>query len=151
MLKKPNVLVDTSFLLPALGFEIEPEAMGIIRFFRKVNIYYIEAGLMEAVWKILRHVKNNRELMIAKLGIESIRNTYTLVNPPSEAYIEAIKIYNQGHKDLIDSLHYATAKTLGLIWLTIDYDFIKFLRRHNYPVDGIIIDHREFRKLVTGT
>ncbi len=43
---KPNILVDTTFLLPALGISVEEEAEEIIPYFRKLNIYYLEAGLL---------------------------------------------------------------------------------------------------------
>ena len=43
------MLIDTTFLLPALGVEVEEEAMKVIPFFRKLEVYYLEAGLMEAM------------------------------------------------------------------------------------------------------
>ena len=48
---RPRLLVDTTFLLPPLGVEVEREAMEVIPFFREFEIYYLEAGLLEALWR----------------------------------------------------------------------------------------------------
>ena len=48
-----NVLVDTSFLLPALGIEVENDVLDAIRLFTKgIEALYIEAALLEAMWKV---------------------------------------------------------------------------------------------------
>ncbi len=46
---KPKLLVDTTFLLPTLGIEVEEEAMKVIPFFRRFEVYYLEVGLLEAL------------------------------------------------------------------------------------------------------
>ena len=52
--KRPKILIDTSFLLPALGIEVEEEAMRIIPLFRRLEVYYLEIALLEAMWKVLK-------------------------------------------------------------------------------------------------
>jgi predicted nucleic acid-binding protein len=144
--EKPKILVDTSFLLPALGFEIEEEGMKIIPFFRRFRIYYLEVALLEAMWKILKIVSREK-LERIRVGIDAIRRTYQVIEPPPEAYIKAMEIYDKGHKDYIDALHYETARTTGALFLTIDYKFIEFLENHNYPVRGIVITPRELGEI----
>ncbi len=39
-----KVLIDTTFLLPALGIDVEEEAMDVIPLFRKIKVYYLEVG-----------------------------------------------------------------------------------------------------------
>ena len=51
-----KVLVDTMFLLPALGFEVEEETMEVIRLFHEIEVYYLEVELLEAMWKALKVV-----------------------------------------------------------------------------------------------
>ncbi len=38
---RASVLVDTSFLLPALGIEVEEEVMEVIPMFRKLEVRYL--------------------------------------------------------------------------------------------------------------
>jgi len=144
---KPRVLIDTSFLLPALGIDVEREAIEAIALFRRLEVYYLEIGLIEALWKALKLVPQDK-LYRVKQGLEAIKRTYQLLEPPVEAYIEAIEIYHRGHRDYIDALHYTSAKNTNIPWLTIDNDFIEFLRNQNYPIQGIVLTPRELPRLV---
>ncbi len=146
--EKPSILIDTTFLLPALGVSVEKEAEEVIPYFRELNVYYLEVGLLEAMWKIMKVVPQDK-LRRVKIGIEAIRNTYKLLEPPAKAYIEAIEIYYKGHKDYIDALYYATAKNTNIPLLTIDYVLIEFLRKHNYEIEGVILTPNKLRKLLS--
>ncbi|MEM4752586.1 MAG: PIN domain-containing protein [Sulfolobales archaeon] len=145
--RKPRVLVDTTFLLPALGVEVEEDALKAIALFRKLEIYYLEVGVLEAVWKVLKAIPLEH-LEVVKVGLNSIRNTYYTLDIPVEAYIEAYRIYNEGHKDYIDTLYYSTAKTTGTPWLTIDEEFIEFLKQHNYKIEGIIYTPEDLKSII---
>ena len=127
-----RILVDTTFLLPALGVEVE-EAMRVIELFRYLEVYYLEAGLFEALWKVLRIVPPNR-IRRVEIGIRAIRRTYHLLTPRPEAMVEALKLFREGHRDYIDALHYAVARAEGMQLLTIDLEFIDLLRDHGYEV-----------------
>lgn len=70
-----KVLVDTSFLLPALGMEVEKEVSEAIRYFHYVEVYYAEVSILEAMWKVLKIIPPE-ELKTVEKGIEAIRNTY---------------------------------------------------------------------------
>ncbi|MEM4970158.1 MAG: PIN domain-containing protein [Sulfolobales archaeon] len=141
--KRPSILIDTSFLLPALGVEIEGDTE-VIKLFRRLEVYYLEIGLLEAMWKILRIVSREK-LERVRIGLEAIRKSYRVIEPPPEAYIKAIEIYDKGHRDYIDALHYTTARALGLLFLTIDFKFIEFLKNNSYPVEGVVITPKELR------
>ena len=142
-----RILIDTTFLLPALGVGVEEEAEDIIPFFRRVKVYYLEVGLLEAIWKILK-IADSGALKRVKMGIEAIRKTYNLITPPAEAYIEAIKIYEMGHRDYIDALYYSTAKSASLKLLTIDRKFIEFLADKEYNIKNIITP-RELKQMLS--
>ncbi len=144
---KHKVLLDTTFLLPALGIEVEEEAMKVIPLFRSLEVYYLEVALLEAMWKITKIV-DKRKYQRVKVGIEAIRNTYELIEPPPTAYIEALEIYRKGHRDYIDAIHYASAKALKMAWLTIDRDFIRFLEDNGYSVKNVVLTPKELEKIV---
>jgi len=130
-------LVDTSFLLPAMGVEVEQEVIRAIEHFREVEVCYIEACMLEALWKILRIVPPEKIKRVEE-GINAIIGTYRLINPPPEAYINACRLYHHGHKDYIDNLLYATSRELGIPLLTIDRAFIKFLKEKGFSTDNVI-------------
>lgn len=132
-----KVLVDTSFLLPALGVRVENRVLRAIQLFRRLDVYYAEASLLEAMWKLLKVAPLEKLGRIAQ-GIEAIRETYKLATPTLQAYALAFKLYRLGHKDYIDDLLYATASTMGALFLTIDDDFVKFLEKTDMPLDIVV-------------
>ena len=143
-----NVLVDTSFLLPALGIEVENDVLDAIRLFTKgVEVLYIEAALLEAMWKVIRIVPREK-LSRVELGVEAVRRTYKRLDPPPRAYIVAAEIYHRGHRDYINVLHYSTARELGIYFLTIDAELIENLERYGYKVEGIVLTPSQFREVV---
>ena len=133
---KLRLLVDTSFLLPAMGIEIEKEAMEAIRYFRMAEVHYLEVSIVEAMWKIIKVVPADK-LDRVREGIEAIMETYKQVNPNPQAYIDAYKLYREGHKDYIDNLLYATSQKLHLPLLTADREFIDFLKEKGHPIHNI--------------
>lgn len=142
--ERTKILIDTSFILPALGIDVEDEIYRTISHFRQLDIYYIEIEILEAMWKILKIVDRTKLSRIL-LGLESIKRTYKLIEPPSNVYIDAIKIYDKGHKDYIDALLYATAKNLNIPLLTMDYPFIEFLEKNNYEIKNVIITPKDLQ------
>ncbi|OYT26549.1 MAG: hypothetical protein B6V02_01470 [Thermoprotei archaeon ex4572_64] len=147
MTSRLKILVDTSFLLPALGIDVEDEVLECIKYFHKVDVHYTELSLLEAFWKILKIISMN-DMDIVIEGLNAIRITYKLVIIPSTAYISAFKLYREGHKDFIDNLLYSTSRELNLKFLTIDYDFINFLRSRKYLTDNVLTP-REFLRIVS--
>jgi len=80
-----------------------------------------------------------------KEGIEAIMETYKQVTPQPEAYIDAYKLYLEGHGDYIDNLIYATSQRLHLPLLTVDREFINFLKEKGYSIRNIVI-HDEIKR-----
>jgi len=147
--RKQNILIDTLFLLPTLGVGVSKEIEEAIKIFRKFNIFYIEAGILEAMWVTLK-VASKSKLNRIKLGLEAIRNSYIQLEPPIQTYIDAIEIYHKGHRDYIDALHYAAAWKTQTPFLTVDKTFIEFLRENNYSVEGTIITPSELKVIAEG-
>ena len=118
--------------------------MSVIPLFRRLRVYYLEAGLLEALWKVLKIVPENK-LGLVETGIRAIRATYQVLAPPPRAFVEAIRLYRNGHRDYIDDLYYATALLTETPFLTIDYSFMEFLRGRGYPVEGVVVTPEELR------
>ncbi len=49
-----RLLVDTSFLLPAMGIDTDREVVEAISHFYTAEIYYSEVSILEAMWKIVK-------------------------------------------------------------------------------------------------
>ncbi len=131
-----------------MGIEVEKEVLESIEYFRNFKIYYLEIGILEAMWKILKLVPKNH-MDIVETGLIAIRNTYHLLQIPEKAYIDAYTIYHNGHRDYIDALYYSVSKNTGIPFLTIDYGFIDFLKKHGYPIDGLVYTPEEIEELLT--
>lgn len=136
---KHKLLIDTTFILPTLGIDIEPHAMKAYRLMGFFDVYYSEISLVEAFWSILRKVepsaKNIRRLLE---GLGAITRTYNLVIIGPKDYILAYEIYRKGHRDYIDTLLYAIAYNNRLLLLTIDKEFTRFLEEKGYETDLIV-------------
>jgi len=137
-----EILLDTSFLLPTLGVDVEERVYRALKSLRKAELYYLEEGLLEAIWLILKFLDKIPEDVIEE-GVEAIRRDYQVLKPPGRAVIDAIKIYRLGHRDYIDALYYTTALYHNVKWLTIDETFIDFLQRHGYKVKDLIMVPKE--------
>ena len=134
---KLRFLVDTSFLLPAMGIETEKEVMEAIKYFHMAEIYYLEVSILEAMWKIIKVVPASK-LDRVREGIEAIMETYKQVDPHPQAYIDAYRLYHEGHRDYIDNLIYATSQKLHIPLLTADREFIDFLKENGHSIRNVV-------------
>ncbi|RLG73627.1 MAG: hypothetical protein DRO23_08535 [Thermoprotei archaeon] len=145
---KPKILIDTSFILPTLGFMVEREIIEAIKYFRFFEIYYSELSLLEASWKIVRLGLSGKMEIILK-GVRAVKETYSRIEIPCKAYALAYKMWLEGHKDMIDNLLYSTAYFLNMRFLTVDDKLISFLRSTDYPVDNVIILPEELKAIAS--
>ncbi|MEM1646488.1 MAG: PIN domain-containing protein [Ignisphaera sp.] len=115
-----RVLIDTSFILPALGIDVGEEVLENIKKFPSHEIYFTELSLVEAMWIMKRLIKRGEKVdyNAVKVGLKSLFNTYKLVKIPRLAYIKALK--DDRHRDLIDLLIYYTALIYKMRFLTLD-------------------------------
>ena len=141
MQESKRILLDTSFLLPTMGIGVERQvykALEKLKSLNGVELYYLEEGLMEALWVAARFL-DKMPVEAIEDGVDAIRRDYNVIHPYGRAVAEAFFVYSMGHRDLIDSLHYATAKWYGLVFLTVDKSFIRFLERKGFEVEGIVV------------
>ncbi|BDB98547.1 PIN domain-containing protein [Saccharolobus caldissimus] len=115
-----RVLIDTSFILPALGIDVGEEVLENIKKFPNHEIYFTDFSIIEAMWVMKKLIRRGEKIDYnsVKIGLKSLFNTYKLVKIPRLAYIKALK--DDRHKDLIDLLLYYTASIYGMKFLTLD-------------------------------
>jgi len=129
-----EILLDTSFLLPILGFETSRRVMNAFQRLGSYKLYYNDISILEALWKIVKIIEGTEE-QISRIeeGIRAIRDTMKYVFIDEEVLKNAIYMYKLGHRDMIDNLLYSIAISRELKLLTVDEDLIKFIEKHNLP------------------
>jgi len=138
-----RVLLDTTYLLPVVGIEVEGVEKSLIilkNMYRsgKVEIYYTPFNILEIVGKLSR-IEYDRDRV--RLGLRAIRETFRVTHPTIAGYIRALELRRKGFRDLIDLLLYATAKTRRLIFLTRDCELVNFLKE--VGEDTTVVMHEE--------
>ena len=111
-------MIDTSFLLPTLGIDTDSKVLEAISYFDAIQVFYLDVSILEAMWSIIKKVPFEKQDVINK-GLFAIQETYRLISPPPNAYIQAWEMYQTIHKDFIDNLLYTTSRMLNLLFLTI--------------------------------
>ncbi|MGY5853702.1 MAG: PIN domain-containing protein [Candidatus Thorarchaeota archaeon] len=140
------MLLDTSFLLPTLGFDVDSKSVyeGLQRISdSSIEIYYSDLNLLECSWQAVRAVKRDEfEHDVYRTGLQSIEKSdrYQLVRITNEAYINAVHLYSLGHKDMIDNLLYSIAYLFQFRFLTLDSTFTEFLIDNELPDISITVD-----------
>ena len=137
--KNKGLLLDTSFLLPILGFKTSERIMKVFPRLDKYELYYNDLSILEALWKIVKKIRGAEEEIerIAE-GIKAINETLKHVSINEKAVRKAIEMYQLGHRDLIDNLLYSTALYNGIKLLTIDTKLIEFIEENKLPKHAII-------------
>ena len=137
-----KILLDTSFLLPVLGFETSERVMKAFQKLGSHELYYNDISILEALWKIVKVVKGApEEVSRIQQGVTAIKDTMRHAPITGDAVVNAIRMYMLGHRDMIDNLLLSTAITMNLKLLTVDKELIDFAKRHS--LDGNIITPEE--------
>ena len=132
-MRNKKLLLDTSFLLPVLGFETNDRIMKVYHRLGSYEVYYSEIGILEALWKIVKIVREEDEIRRVKEGIRAIRETFKYAALDDVAVGNAITMYWLGHRDMIDNLLYSIALSRKIALLTVDNDLIEFLEKNDLP------------------
>lgn len=135
-----KILLDTSFLLPILGFETSRDIMDVFEKLMGYILFYNEVSILEALWKIVKVIRwRDDEIERVLEGIDSIRRTMDNVPLDAEAMKKAIEMYRLGHRDIVDNLLYSVAVSKGIKFLTIDKELIEFIEENGLPRENIIL------------
>ncbi len=137
-----KILLDTSFLLPTLGIEVERE---VVQTLSKINheqtqLFYSDWSLLESSWVVLRLIRQKRyEEPVYRRGLLSITKThvYDAVAMSPDDYLTAIRFFQKGHPDMIDNLLYAAALREGCHFLTFDGELSRFISKND--IENVIL------------
>ena len=152
-----RVLLDSTYLLPVFGIEVEGLTISDYRVLKRMvrkgvlALYYSPISWVELVGKIAKEMgaagkKASRAEDVVKAAFDSITRSRILqeVVPTAEDLELALKMRLLGHRDVIDNLLYSMAFNNGMILLSMDRalrDFIKENRGEGLD-PGIIKDHK---------
>jgi predicted nucleic acid-binding protein len=131
-----KILLDTSFLLPTLGIDVEKEVIETLSKLesREDHLFYSDWSLLESSWLAVRQMKQGKyQEPIYRRGLLSITKTqvYDTVEMNPEDYLAALRFFQMGHSDMIDNLLYATALRNKYQFLTIDTELAFFITKNN--------------------
>jgi len=141
-----RILLDTSFLLPTLGIEVEQEVIDSLSKLNSERIkpFYSDLSLLESSWMAIKQIKKgNYQDAIFRKGLLSITKTgyYEVVSADANDYLVALSFYQNGHLDMIDNLLYATALSYRCHFLTIDDQLRRFIKDKKY--ENVILTPNE--------
>ena len=152
-----DVLLDSTYLLPSFGIEVEGLADEHIRALRGawsrglVRFYCLSVAWIEVIGKVCREARRSGVEVsdVVNTAIRSLLESgvYEWVNPTPDAIKLAFKLRLAGHKDVIDNLLYATSITRSMIFLTIDDALRDFLVKHGFSVENLMDHEQLLRKL----
>jgi len=137
-LTKGSLIIDTSFIMPTLGVDIGEEVLKCISLFDNYDIFYIEASILEAMWKLVKLIRNDEDMVRVMNGLEAVKSKYHLIIPTPQEYIYAYKVYSLGHRDYIDALLYSVSYMRKKSLLTLDMELIQFIRENGLDARYII-------------
>jgi len=143
--RKLKLLLDSTYLLPIVGVEVEgiEEALIFLKRLRdeeKAEYYYTPFNLFEIIGKLSRL---NYDVNRVTIGLTAIEEEFKLIQPTRQAYLKALTLRAKGYRDFIDLLLYATSQTSDIIFLTKDYTLIKFLKENHEDISKIL-DEKKF-------
>jgi len=145
-----KVLLDSIYLLPSFGIEVEEISKDDLIILKKLHIknkvefYYSELSLQEINPILIKFNNKNYNLTIESILEYQI---YKRVNPSYKAIKLANKIKEKGHENRIDNLLYSIALTNNFIFLSLDSEFKEFLDKNNFNT-SIFLSHKELINLL---
>ena len=124
-----KILIDTTYILPALGVEIDIdnavfEKLRELLKVGKIECYYTPFNVLESLWKISKTTYDGKTLLT---GLESVEKWFKLIVPEAKDYVDALSLKSENFKDLIDLILYVTARNRNLKFLTRDKKLAEYL------------------------
>ena len=153
-----KVLLDSTYLLPSFGIEVEGLSDGHIRALGEarsrglVRFYCLSVVWVEVIGKVCREARRSGVEIepVVDRAVRSLLESgvYEWISPTSDALKLAFRLRSAGHRDMIDNLLYATSITEGMVFLAMDEALRAFLAEHGFSVKNLM-DHRQLlRKVV---
>ncbi len=147
-----DVLLDTTYLLPSFGIEVEGLSDEHIRALREawsrglVRFHCLSVVWVEVIGKICREARKSGVGVsdVMDVAIRSLIESglYEWISPAPDAIKLAFELRLAGHKDVVDNLLYATSITRNMIFLTMDEALRDFLVEHGFSSENLM-DHKQ--------
>jgi len=154
-----KVLLDSTYILPSFGVEVEGISAEHIAQLReaavkgRVRYCCLSVIWVEVIGKICREKERLGENVddIVDIAVKSLMKSgfYEWLTPTMNAVKLAFKLRMLGHRDNIDNLLYATSVVNHMQLLTMDEDLKSFLSKNNFKVDNLI-NHENLLKMLGG-
>ena len=140
-------VIDTSYLLPLVGIEVEGLDNDTIDKIFRLKLCYPLSLIPELVGVIIKEVKRNRLNEIPKEAVEGLNSIIyggfvELIQLEGEDITTVYDLIKNGCNDIFDAILYATGKRLSAKILSMDKSFKKFLKEYGYDYE-IIVDHTQ--------
>ncbi len=136
--KKLRILLDTSFLLPFVGFKTDVEIEDAIACLTHHEVYYSDLSLLEAMWKIAKVVKKDENIEVIVEGVKLLEKTFKHRKIDANSIEIALKMRLEGHEDLIDNMLYGLALSNNMMFLTVDKELEEFVKKRG--MKDVILD-----------
>ncbi|MHA3964477.1 MAG: PIN domain-containing protein [Candidatus Thorarchaeota archaeon SMTZ1-45] len=141
-----KILLDTSFLLPTLGIDVEQEVMQALQKLdsMEIQLFYSDWSLLESSWIAIRQIKQGKyQEPIFRRGLLSITKTrfYNAVSMSPDDYLTALSFFQRGHTDMIDNLLYASALRNQYRFLTIDDELSQFITENK--IENVVLTPKD--------
>jgi len=123
-----KVLLDTSFLLPTLGIEVD-RAGKVLEKLGSYELCYSDFSILECLW-VASSLKKKGEFdqEIFEAGMRSIFEGYTKAKISAEIILEAFELYEMGHRDIIDCMLYSAALHNNMKFVSLDEELREFVK-----------------------
>jgi len=152
-----DVLLDSTYLLPSFGIEVEGlydehiRALKEVWSKRLVRFYCLSVVWIEVIGKVCREARRIGIEVgdVINVAIRSLLESgmYEWIDLTPNAIKLAFKLRLANHKDIIDNLLYATSITKNLVFLTMDEAFKDFLAKHGFEIKNLMDHEQLLRKL----
>ena len=116
-----------------------------------MRFYCLSVVWIEVIGKVCREARRSGVEVsdVVNTAIRSLLESgvYEWIDPTPDTIKLAFKLRLAGHRDVIDSLLYATSITRSMIFLTMDEALRDFLVKHGFGVENLMNHEQLLRKL----
>lgn len=144
-----KIILDTTYVLPILGIEVEGLDRDILDHLIKYELYYPALLLVELKGVVLKEARKRGLKSIPEQAIKGLNfliysGEINIVAPTGEDLKVMYELLRRGWKDIFDLSLYATAIRIDSRVLTMDKSFKKFLKDHGFHYQ-LLITHKELK------